>query len=111
MINSKIIISIIGIALFLFGLNYAYLSFVTYESLQNQNSPFSIPGSYLLSAFGGLLLMLAGIIISPIYEHIFKKSSFWITPTIRYGIFFLLLIIGFALMVLLPKEISVPAIS
>lgn len=110
MTNAKWMFAVIGILVFLYGLNLEYFSLTNYERVVNLSNGYNPPGDYLLAAVGSLLLMIAGVFISPLYDIIFKNNKFLTSQGARLFIIFLLLLFGFFFTYFPLQEVSVPAI-
>lgn len=94
MTNTKLILSVIGILVFLYGANLFAVAITGYTQVVGKENIVPTPTSYLVSAIGALLIVVSGVFISPLYEIIFKKNKTLLSNNIRLAIIFMCLLIG-----------------
>ncbi|MBI2005321.1 hypothetical protein HY494_01430 [Candidatus Woesearchaeota archaeon] len=96
--NKNIVVSIIGLFVFLIGLNFIFLSFSSLAfSLSHENAiPTAVES--ILAIIGGFLITMSGVVISPLYESKFKKNKTLSGNGTRISIIIILLIVGIILL-------------
>ncbi len=110
MTNLTLGLTVIGVLLFIFGLNGVIVSFSNYSTSAGLENTFPSPTAYFWAGIGSILIVISSITITPIYEKFFKKNKFLMNIYMRSVIFILLLLIGYSIIFLTMQFQTTPAL-